>query len=377
MESVLQNARHYHTDPGGRFEIWLPPGEYTLETHYGEAVEKVEWKGLVAGQTNLVLDIPGFNWSEAEVGKVFDEFWEVMDRRYSYFFLKKEVDWRESKSRYRAKAVQAQNPKELATVLTEMLTPLRDIHVWINTPEGRVSTHRGSYTYNGNRSVTLDGLSEKIKCDEFAVVGKTKADGFGCFVMLNQGAATSNSVREAIVAIEKLHDTPGFVVDLRRANGGSEPLAQEIAALFCAKDTVYAKSKYRNGPGHKDFGQEDERILRASPRPYLKPVVCLIGPGAVSSGEGFVKMMAALPQVTTVGLATRGASGNPRPWPLGRTGLTLYFSRWVDLMPNGQSFEGIGIPPAVEVNEPVSAYAQRDPTLEKGLELLRAKVKAH
>ena len=89
-------------------------------------------------------------------------------------------------------------------------------------------------------------------------------------------------------------------------------------------------------------------------------------------------MMKCLPQVTTVGRRTRGASGNPKPWPLvqtglndygqsRQTGLTVYFSRWVDLMPDGRTFEGVGIPPDVEVNEPAAAYADADPTLEKVL----------
>ncbi len=125
---------------------------------------------------------------------------------------------------------------------------------------------------------------------------------------------------------------------------------------------------------HDNFTEEYERILPASPDAYTKPVVCLIGPGAVSSGEGFVKMMKCLPNVTTVGLSTRGASGNPAPYQLSNTGLTVYFSRWVDMMPNGKSFESVGIPPDIVVNEPPSAYADRDPTLDKGLEILRQKV---
>ena len=104
-------------------------------------------------------------------------------------------------------------------------------------------------------------------------------------------------------------------------------------------------------------------------------MVCLIGPGAVSSGEGFVKMMKCLPQVTTVGLPTRGASGNPKPFELPDAGVTIWFSRWVDLLPNGETFEGRGISPEVKVDEPAEAYAQGDPTLDKGLEILRERIK--
>ncbi len=109
-------------------------------------------------------------------------------------------------------------------------------------------------------------------------------------------------------------------------------------------------------------------------KPFRNPVVCLIGPGAVSSGEGFVQMMKCLPNVTTVGLPTRGASGNPEAVELSGTGVAVWFSRWVDLMPDASTFEGSGISPAVTMELPLSSYGKRDPTLEKGLEVLREKL---
>jgi hypothetical protein len=372
-EALTTNARSYLTDGSGRFEIYLPAGEYTLRVH-GYSIEPIEWSGLKTGKSDLVLELPPFEWSEESVGKLFDEFWEVMDRRYSYFFLK-DVNWRKLKEEYRPKAVQAKDAKELAASLQAMLAALQDIHVWIETPEGKLPTHRSSYAVNANTDRVLAQLEERTDCGRFALVGETKPDGFGYFLMRQQSAADAESVKKAIETIRKLALAPGFIVDLRKANGGSEPLAMEIAQLFCATNSVYAKSKYRNGPGHDDFGPEGERILPGSADAFVKPVVCLIGPGAVSSGEGFVKMMKCLPNVITVGLPTRGASGNPRPWPLGRTGLTVYFSRWVDLMPDGQTFEGRGVPPEITVAEPPDAYKQADPTLARGLKILREKTR--
>ena len=94
----------------------------------------------------------------------------------------------------------------------------------------------------------------------------------------------------------------------------------------------------------------------------------------MSSGEGFVMMMKALPQVTTVGRRTRGASGNPAPVDLPGLSVAVYFSRWVDMTPDAQTFEGIGLAPDVSVELPVAAHAEHDPTLEKGIQVLRAAV---
>jgi C-terminal processing protease CtpA/Prc len=193
--------------------------------------------------------------------------------------------------------------------------------------------------------------------------------------MVNQGKADDENVRRASAAIAQLRAAPGFLVDLRSASGGDEGKAQAIARLFCGKDTVYAKSKYRKGAGHDQFTRSYPRLLKASEEPFTKPVVCLIGPGAVSSGEGFVQMMKCLPQVTTIGLPTRGASGNPRPFELEGLGMSVWFSRWVDLMPNDSPFEGAGIAPDVSVEGEAKQYALSDQTLEKALELLQKKVK--
>lgn len=369
------NSKLYATD-NGTFALYLPAGEYTVEVGpiTGYTGETHKWEKLSAGRDDLILEMPKFDWSEAALGKVFDEFWQVMDEEYSYFFLKPDVDWKKLGEEFRPKFTASKNPAEVAAVLQQMLGPLNDLHVWIDAPSGPVSTHRTGWDYNGNLDVVAAQLTDKTTCGKFALVGRTKPDGFGYFLMLRQGDANPENVKQAVAAIKKLADTPGFVVDLRRANGGSEPLAAEIAELFCQQETVYAKSKYRSGPGHDEFTPEYPRTLPATKDAYTKPVVCLIGPGAVSSGEGFVKMMQCLPHVTTIGLPTRGASGNPQPWPLGRTGVAVYFSRWVDLLPDGQTFEGRGIPPDVEVKVPATAYQSADPTLEKGLDILREKI---
>jgi C-terminal processing protease CtpA/Prc len=352
--------------------MFVPPGEYTI--HFFTATLDVNWTGLKAGSKDLVWEQKPFVYSEKSAGEAFDELWEAMDRSYSYFFLKKDVDWKALKVQYRPKAVKAKSEKEFVNVLKEMLAHLKDLHIWIDTPDGSVGAYISLYQPNWNRKAILVQLDEKVECGRFAVVGNTKENGFGYFLLVNQDAADEKTVQQVIGAIEKLKATPGFIVDLRRASGGDERKAQQIARLFCGKKTVYAKSKYRNDPDHGDFTKVFDRWLEPAEKPYLKPVICLIGPGAVSSGEGFVQMMKCLPHVTTVGLPTRGASGNPNPVELSGTGLAVWFSRWVDMLPDGSTFEGRGIAPDVEVNQPVESYAQGDPTLEKGLQLLHDKV---
>jgi hypothetical protein len=357
-----------------KFERTLPPGKYTVDLQNGG--KNLSWPDLKTGKADYVFDEPPFKFTPDAVGKGFDQMWKTIDRNYSYFAIKSDIDWAKLRDDHRPKAIAAKSVDELATVLQEMLGKLRDGHVWIIKPNGQqLPTHRTTWSFNGNRKVVLDQLADKTECGQFAVVGKTKPDGFGYFLMTRQSAATPESVKKAVAAIEKLADTPGFIIDLRNANGGNELFAREIAQLFCEKKVVYAKSKFRNGSRHDEFDNDHPRELPAakSGKSYLKPVVCLLGPGCVSSGEGFAQMMAALPHVTTVGLPTRGSSGNPGPVDVGDTGLKVYFSRWVDMMPDGTPIEGKGVPVTVRVEAIAEAYKDADPTLGKALDVLRSK----
>jgi C-terminal processing protease CtpA/Prc len=326
------------------------------------------FSGLISAQD--------FTYTPDTIAPVFDEFHQQFDRRYSYFSIKPEVDWAQLKDEFRPKALAAKNADELAVVIQEMLKPLNDIHVFVMTKNGkRLGTRMRTWNYNGNGNITVAQLTDRVQCGQFAMVGKTKPDGFGYFLMMNQGAANKENVAQAVEAIKKLKDTPGFIVDIRRATGGNEILAMEIAKLFCDKTVTYAKSKYRNGPKHTDFGIPSERRLPATPEAYTKPVVCMFGEGTISSGEGFAKMMKALPHVTTVGVNTAGCSGNPGPLEVGKTGIVVYHSRWVDMLPDGTSLETKGVPPGVEVKVEYESYRKADATLEKGLEVLRKKTK--
>jgi C-terminal processing protease CtpA/Prc len=122
-------------------------------------------------------------------------------------------------------------------------------------------------------------------------VGRT-AEGFG-YVAIYTLVATKSAERRLRSSIVGLFDMPGLIVDLRRNNGGSDPMAARIASMFADLRRVYARSKYPARPRHDDFGEARPRILRPRRGPrYARPIVCLIGPGCGSSGEGLVLALA-------------------------------------------------------------------------------------
>ena len=80
----------------------------------------------------------------------------------------------------------------------------------------------------------------------------------------------------------------------------------------------------------------------------------LIGPATVSSAESLALMFKALPRARLIGRPTRGASGNPQPLALAN-GVTVSFSRWVNLTPDGTPIETRGVQPDRDVAHEVDS----------------------
>ncbi len=367
----------HRTEPGGGFEIWVPEGRYSLELTTDLLDTQAALEGVASGTRDLELMNKDAPVDHDVLTRAYDALWDDMDRNYSYFELKR-IDREALKRKYRPRAVNSGTLPAFVDVLGEMLGELDDGHVWFVEPEGAVVAYpqrvRRTNLNHEATEATLNGAASVG--NDFARVGLIQPDGFGVVRIVRQSRADAEAVGQVVAFIRDHADAPGFLVDLRTADGGSEPLAQRIAREFAAKDTVYARSKYRDGPLPTDFGPTYDRVLEASERPFTRPVVCVLGPGCVSSGEGFAKMMKCLPHVTTVGLPTRGSSGNPKPFTLPGVPVTIMYSRWVDMLPDGTPIEGRGVPPEILVDRPDASDETADPTWERAVQVLRDKVRA-
>jgi hypothetical protein len=291
-----------------------------------------------------------------------------MDRNYSFFALKR-IDWKGLSQRYRAKAEGAKGISEFIEVVADMLCRLEDMHVWIETPQGgRVSVYSSRREGNFNYTAVVQKLHGLRRFGRLGFVGRT-SEGYGVVVVTSL-TTDQSTIRQFLAAVEGLFDTPEMIVDLRANGGGSEPLAGRIAAMFTDQRRCYAGSRFRASLEHDDFVQTEGRFVEPAPgATYTHPVICLIGPGCVSSGEGFALMMKCLPHVTLVGQPTRGASGNPAPVSL-PNGVSVWYSRWMSLLPDGTPIEGKGVPPDVLVQH----QGPGDPTFDAAVEMLGAKI---
>ena len=354
------------TERGGAFSLYVPPGKYTIRVLDPPLIIA----DVAVPAEDLLLQPEPVKATPEHLQAAFDALWENMDRNYSYFALKR-IDWQALRNQYQPRIQYCRSIDTFVTLLKEMLAQLEDMHVWIDTPTGIVGAYERPWQRNWSPQAVQAALTDHTNCQDFAIVGRTR-DDFGVLIITRQNAATPDSVRRTLSALATLRDAPGFIVDLRGGcTGGDESLARQLASFFCEKSVVYARSQHRTGPAHSDLSTPTDRTLESSDKPYTRPVVCLIGSKCMSSGEGLVQMMSALPHVTTIGMRTRGASGNPKPFTLPELPIQVWYSRWVDLMPDGTPVEGRGIAPDVIVDEPVSAYGGNDPTWQQAVSLLQ------
>ena len=300
---------------------------------------------------------------------------EDMGRHYSYFQHRK-IDWPRLARQYERKLEGVSTVHEFIAVIKPMLARLRDLHVTIQAADGKlIPTYQKHPRPNFDHDTVLKRLHHPRRLGSrgrSAYVGRTR-DGLGYVAVLTL-QEDEKFYRELERHIEPLiEECGGIMIDLRASGGGNELHARRIAAIFADSERVYARSMVRSGPKKSDLAENPPRkIAPRAGATYTRPVVCLIGPYCVSSGEGFAMMMKALPHVKLVGQPTRGASGNPAPIAL-PNGLRVNYSRWVSMLPDGKVIEGRGLKP----DYLIAHRGSGDPTFEKAWQILAKLVDAH
>ncbi|MEM6688950.1 MAG: S41 family peptidase [Planctomycetota bacterium] len=294
-------------------------------------------------------------------GEPFDELIAGLRSQYSFTKLK-DINWNVLEAEYSEPASKAKSVEDFAKVVIAMLSKMRDVHVWVEMPNGdRKWTSASSHTPQYSKSVIRGALSGYRRMGLIGGIGR-----MGQVAYVSVDALPSDADYKAFIsAMTALKDVSGMIIDLRRNGGGNENRAKEIAGCFTSQTIEYARA----------ITFEDGRASSPIPRTVMPgpkqvpayPVVCFIDGGCVSSLEGIAFMFKAIDRVTVIGSATRGASGNPRPIELSN-GLKVWFSRWVSTEIDGTPIEGRGVSPEIDVKGDPSG----DAALMRALEILKA-----
>jgi carboxyl-terminal processing protease len=172
-------------------------------------------------------------------------------------------------------------------------------------------------------------------CAEIEV--KRLAGGIG---YLHFSGFLSPALDGLLQAIERLHDAPALIIDLRGNPGGEFPVRKGIASKLVGKPRLFMRYQRRDGL--------DEAYLDPVADPYKGKVVILVDELSASSSEEFAGSLQALGRATIVGSQTPGRCLVMNVAPLPNEALLIY--PWGQSQtPDGRVLEDSGVVPDIEV----------------------------
>lgn len=335
----------------------------------GEIVGRGIWRVSVA---NVVAAGETAKRAASRVD-VFDEMWNLIDRRYGNF-PSKGIDWNLIRTIYRPAAERARDEAELHSVFTTVLAHLNDNHVSLRVndtlryPNG--APDRSAFIPDSIVARRFVELPRSAFDREWLYawigdsIGYLRVDGFRDW---KRSTAAIDSV------LTHFQNAKGIIIDLRKHFGGDDHAANEVIDRFATTRQLYLTRRTRSGDRHDQFLEPQSYF--AEPKgswQFTRPVMILTSRRTVSAGENFLLGMRELPQVTVIGDVTSGAFADVGHFTLANGWqLNFPYNRMLDK--NGVSWEGVGIAPDIRiVPKPADIDAGGDPVLDLAVRAIRA-----
>lgn len=374
----LRGRGHWADD-----RTWVQPWSLEPARDYALGVNSARFTGFrnLAGEAAVPLPLafrtaPGStgNPPEADAGAVAlqreaaGRLRRAIENDYSHFD-RCGVDWPARFAACAPRLERAATARRFAEIAAEALAPAEDIHLWLRVDGIRLSPYRRRYAANFDLATLRRVVPEWRQRSRAVAVGRFP-EGIAYVSVAELPAEEPAEIAPALDAIAAAAERrDALVLDLRANGGGDEGLGRRIAGCFVDAPVTYAKHVFRRDG---KLGETEERVLapNASGPRFRGRLVVLIGPGTVSSAEGFTLMLRQVPGAQLVGANTAGASGNPRPVDLGN-GVTAMVPSWRSLRADGTPLEGVGIAPDIRVPTAPADFRGRDPVLDAALAALR------
>jgi carboxyl-terminal processing protease len=172
-------------------------------------------------------------------------------------------------------------------------------------------------------------------------------------------------------AVEKLRDTPGLIIDLRRNGGGDLGTLMPLAGYFYPRRTLFARDRTRDGKPLSQFGgifklDLDLYAGKQGQQLFTGPVVLLVSGRTASASEIFAGGMQDTGRAKIIGTQTCGCVvGIVKPREL-KGGGVLEIGEILWLSPKGRQLEGEGVVPDKQVQLTLGDLQQHhDPALQE------------
>ncbi len=295
---------------------------------------------------------------------LFHAIWSDFDARYVFFELGG-IDWAALGQAYGDSVNAASSDREVARLIGGMVARLGDYHADVTTPFGTFGPPPIPYAHHfspvlqtGYTGALHNTPSQRIRYGSIGDVGYVFVPSFA-------GQGWGGEIEQALAAMGTI---AGLIIDIRDNSGGNEGNGRDIAARLYDVTRPYRISRFRDGPGHGDFGAPVTASLApAGNRRFAGPVVLITNRFNGSSAEDFTLMLRVLPQVTVVGDTTLGVGSNPLVRTLG-SGWSYRVPQSMQSTPDGFVYQWQGLPPDVPVEwSETDVGAGRDPYIEAAL----------
>lgn len=305
---------------------------------------------------------------------LFDQLWTTFDRDYAVF-EERGVNWTEQFNTYRGQVQSSTTDDELFAIFSAMLSPLEDGHVTLTAPGKEVfisNTIRREKIDDSlfNRDVVRNHYLEpgfQVGDEDSYTYGKITAENIA-YIHFDHVA---ENFFELETFLDAYPDVNGYIIDLRHNDGGDFTYCYSEMGRLVDQERFVFRSKTKNGPGYNDFTEWHDWFI--TPRsPYVnKPIVVLIDHYTISAGERAVMAFDVLPNVILMGEITNGAHGTMIGRELANGWFFSLVTQKVELS-DGQSYEGIGIAPDIEIRNTIEEIeAGTDKVLETAIAQLR------
>jgi len=334
----------------------------------------IHWVGLVnlilfCGCEDIIVKPSDVNQNMED----FEATWNRVNNVYPFLELKN-IDWDSIYNVYLPR-VDAASGDEFYFVLGDLLTELRDGHVYYETPGGIEVYPFYPQRHFKDRHAYSPFVVRKYFDKEL----KVTASGSAEYQILpgNIGYVFLSDFHENYLfnefqgIMEYLKNTKGLIIDIRQKRGGSTLNIDAVVSRFITSPLKWPKI-YVLG--------ELVDIAPIQPKNpiYANPVVVLINGSTFSAGEITTEILKQLTNATAIGDTTGGGGGSGSdkgsaksefklPSGIVINTVTGYFERY-----DGQLIEWNGVPPDILVQQTEEDIRNgRDKQLEFAIDMLK------
>ena len=308
----------------------------------------------------------------------FEEMWKGYDAWYGGFEVRN-INWDSIYTALRPEVTNNMTNAQLYNVLSRMITPLNDIHVFLQPTSDALPRYESSVFFRNNKvqhdfSIILikqNYLPQLVTIDDNLHYGILDGN-IGYLHFGEFGMPLSFYKQKMPDIMNTLKNTKAMIVDIRNHAGGDDEVSRYVAGWFAKSQALFMTTRKRSGPGRNDFTAPDKWFVeKEGDFQYTNPVMLLTTRWTASAGETFTWAMNTQPQVTQMGDTTAGGFTDvisrelPNGW--------LYFVGVGDYRnADGKSEEGIGVAPEIyAVNTKADIDAGRDKVLEEAIDSLK------